>query len=56
MNGVFRDDLQTLPHVRLEIGIARLLLYCSMRFYLYAHRRNSLAFRMLALALALWAA
>ena len=31
-----------------------LLLYCSMRFYLFAHRRNSLAFRMLALALALW--
>jgi diguanylate cyclase (GGDEF)-like protein len=54
VNGVFRDDLEALPHVRLEIGIAALLLYCSMRFYLFAHRRNSLAFRMLALALALW--
>src|SRR5580765_2029412 len=54
VKGVFRDDLETLPHVRLEIGIAALLLYCSMRFYLFAHRRNSLAFRMLALALALW--
>jgi len=54
VQGVFRDDLKTLPHVRLEIGIAALLLYCSMRFYLFAHRRNSLAFRMLALALALW--
>ena len=54
VNGAFHDDLETLPHVRLEIGIAALLLYCSMRFYLFAHRRNSLAFRMLALALALW--
>jgi diguanylate cyclase (GGDEF)-like protein len=52
--GVFHSDLASLPHVRLEIGIAALLLYCSMRFYLFAHRRNSLAFRMLALALALW--
>jgi len=54
VNGVFKIDLQTLPHVRLEMGIAALLLYCSMRFYLFAHQRNSLAFRMLALSLALW--
>ncbi|HST11541.1 MAG TPA: hypothetical protein VLL05_14290, partial [Terriglobales bacterium] len=54
VNGVFQIDLATLPRVRLELGIACLLLYCSMRFYLFAHRRNSLAFRMLALALALW--
>src|SRR6201987_4841116 len=54
VNGGFHSDLEKLPHVRLEIGIAALLLYCSMRFYLFAHRRNSLAFRMLALALALW--
>ncbi len=52
--GVFQNDLTVLPHVRLELGTAALLLYCSMRFYLFAHRRNSLAFRMLALALALW--
>ena len=54
VNGVFKNDLESISHLRLEIGIAGLLLYCSMRFYLFAHRRNSLAFRMLALALALW--
>jgi diguanylate cyclase (GGDEF)-like protein len=31
------------------------LLYCSAAFYLYAHRRGSAAFRLLAIALALWA-
>jgi diguanylate cyclase (GGDEF)-like protein len=54
VHGVFENDLAALPPFRLELGIAALLLYCSMRFYLFAHRRNSLAFRMLALALALW--
>jgi len=46
----------TIAHARLEIFIALVLLYCSLRFYVYAHQRNSLAFRMLALALGLWAA
>jgi diguanylate cyclase (GGDEF)-like protein len=54
VRGVFQNDLPAQPHVRLELGTAALLLYCSLRFYLYAHQRNSLAFRMLALALALW--
>ncbi len=54
VNGVFVNDLPTPPHIRLELGIAALLLYCSLRFYLYAHQRSSIAFRMLALALALW--
>src|SRR4029077_8127113 len=35
---------------------ALLLLYCSFTFYYFAHQRNSLAFRMLALSLGLWAA
>jgi diguanylate cyclase (GGDEF)-like protein len=46
----------TVSHARLEIFVAMVLLYCSLRFYVYAHQRNSLAFRMLALALGLWAA
>ena len=54
IQGAFQIDLATLPRVRLEMGVAALLLYCSMRFYLFAHQRNSLAFRMLAVALALW--
>ena len=41
----------TLPHARLEVCIALILLYCSLRFYFYAHQRNSLAFRMLAVSL-----
>src|SRR5438477_352294 len=49
VGGVFQNDIKVLPHVRLELGTAALLLYCSLRFYLYAHQRSSLAFRMLAL-------
>jgi len=54
--GHFVLEPRAVPHGWLERGVALLLLYCSFRFYYYAHQRNSLAFRMLALALALWAA
>ena len=54
VNGVFVNELPAPPHIRLELGVAALLLYCSLRFYLYAHQRSSIAFRMLAFALALW--
>ena len=43
-------------HFRLEFALAAVLLYCSAYFYRYAHRKNSLAFRLLAMSLALWAA
>ena len=43
-------------YLRLEGGLAATLLYCSFHFYRYAFRRNSVAFRTLAFALALWAA
>ena len=39
---------------RLEVGVALVLLYCSFYFYSYAHRKNSLAFTLLAMSLALW--
>ena len=57
LNGIFQSTL-ALPmhHVRLEVAIAVLLLYCSFTFYRFAHHRNSLAFHMLALGLGLWAA
>src|SRR6201981_1507833 len=57
VNGVFRNDVVSSPtyHASLEVGIAALLLYCSFTFYYFAHQRNSLAFRMLALSLGLWA-
>ena len=42
------------PRFRLEVGVALVLLYCSFFFYRYAHRKNSLAFTLLAMALALW--
>lgn len=56
VGGVFSDKPAPLSYYRLEVGLAAILLYCSFHFYFYAHRRNSLAFRMLALSLALWAA
>src|SRR6266446_8413401 len=43
-------------YLRLEMGLAAVLLYCSFHFYRYASRRNSVAFRALFFSLALWAA
>src|SRR5215469_14300743 len=57
VGGVFVRDSAFPPshHISLELGTAVLLLYCSFTFYYYAHQRSSLAFRMLALSLGLWA-
>jgi len=55
--GIFGEKPTPVPiYLRLEVGLAATLLYCSFSFYRYAFRRNSVAFRMLAFALALWAA
>ena len=43
------------PAIALDLGIAAVLLYASAVFYLNGHRRGSLAFKVLAFALALWA-
>ena len=53
VNGVFRPDVQ--PAIRLGIGLAAILLYCSAVFYVNGHRRGSLAFQVLAVSLAFWA-
>ena len=37
------------------VFLSAVLLYCSAAFYLHAHRRGSAAFKLLAMALALWA-
>ena len=50
--GVFRPDVQ--PAIQLGIGLAAILLYSSAVFYLNGHKRGSLAFQVLAFALALW--
>ena len=42
-------------NLRLEIALGALLLYCSFYFYRAARRKNSLAYSLLSLALALWA-
>ncbi len=55
--GVFSEQAAAVPiYLRLEVGLAATLLYSSFHFYRYAFRRNSVAFRMLAFSLALWAA
>src|SRR5450755_1952236 len=55
--GVFIANESAAPkYLRLEVGLAAVLLYCSFHFYRYAFRRNSVAFRTLAFSLALWAA
>jgi diguanylate cyclase (GGDEF)-like protein len=54
--GVFSERANSVPkYLRLEVGLAATLLYCSFYFYRYAFRRNSVAFRTLAFSLALWA-
>src|SRR5208282_5639431 len=54
--GVFGQRATPVPmYLRLEVGLAATLLYCSFHFYRYAFRRNSVAFRTLAFSLALWA-
>ncbi len=53
--GVFRLDLEPQPHLRLEVGIAAVLLFCALRFYRYAQQRDSLGYHLLSLALILWA-
>src|SRR5271165_1303871 len=56
-SGIFSENATRAPiYLRLELGLATLLLYCSFHFYRYASRRNSVAFRTLAFSLALWAA
>lgn len=52
--GVFQPDAQ--PTMRLGLGLAAILLYSSAAFYINGHKRGSLAFQVLGLALALWAA
>src|ERR1700687_1241474 len=57
IGGVFNGRATPAPtYLRLEVGLAAMLLYCSFHFYRYAFRRNSVAFRTLAFSLALWAA
>ena len=55
VDGVFQQNITLQTPFRLEAGLALVLLYCSGHYYLYAHRKNSLAFQLLAVALALWA-
>ena len=51
--GAFRPAAQ--PAIALDLGIAAVLLYCSAVFYINGHRKGSLAFKVLAFSLALWA-
>src|SRR5579884_1999508 len=53
--GNFRMDLDPLPHMRVELGVAAVLLYSALRFYQYARKQDSLGFRLLSLALLFWA-
>ena len=51
--GVFLPDVQ--PAIRLGLGLAGILLYCSFVFYLNGRKRGSLAFQVLGVSLFLWA-
>src|SRR5579862_6137061 len=53
--GNFRMDIDPLPHMRVELGVAAVLLYSALRFYQCARKQDSLGFRLLSLALLFWA-
>ena len=55
VNGGFDPNVIHRFTFPLEIGLAAVLLYSSSYFYAYAYRKNSLAFRLLGVSLALWA-
>ncbi|MBV8891646.1 MAG: diguanylate cyclase [Acidobacteria bacterium] len=55
LGGIFHSDAGVPRHLTLELGLALVLGYSSFRFYHYAHQKGSLAFNLLAIALALWA-
>ena len=54
--GSFNPDLLPPSHLRLEVGLSLILGYASFQFYRYAHQKGSLAFRIISMALAFWAA
>jgi diguanylate cyclase (GGDEF)-like protein len=56
VDGVFEATLIPPAYFRVEVGCALLLLYASFYFYRYGHRKSSVAFEVLAIALAFWAA
>ncbi len=43
------------PHIALESALAVVLLYCSLYFYWHGDQKNSFAFTLLAVSLAIWA-
>ena len=53
VSGAFQTTAQ--PAIVLDLGVAAVLLYCSAVYYINGHRRGSLAFKVLAFSLALWA-
>ena len=55
VGGAYQLQALTSQQYPLEVGLAIVLLYCSLYFYRHAHRKNSLAFSLLAMSLALWA-
>ncbi|MFZ0478571.1 MAG: diguanylate cyclase [Terriglobales bacterium] len=54
--GTFHQDATVPMYLRLEMGLAAVLIYASFHYYRYGFRRDSIAFRMLAFSLALWGA
>jgi len=54
--GTFHGQANVPIYLRLELGLAAVLLYSSFQYYHYAFRKDSIAFRVLAFSLAFWGA
>ncbi len=50
-----QPNTAAVSYFALEAGLALLLLYCSFYFYYFGHLKNALAFKLLSMAVALWA-
>ena len=55
LDHAFLPDQSWNPPHRIEAGVAAALLYSAIYFYRWAYRKSSLAYSLLAIALALWA-
>ncbi len=56
LDSAFLPDQAWTPPRRIEAGVAAVLLYCAIYFYRWAYRKSSLAYSLLSVALAVWAA
>ena len=54
VHDTFRLDLDLHWHLRLELAVGAVLLFCAFRFFRQARERDSIGYNLLAISLVLW--